>query len=349
MQDHLIPFLLDHNKKQSEWFSSPEQRLSRDLYRAEHPTEIAALKCMDGRIHLPVMCGLPPGIIQPFRNIGGKFDLGWPYFGQLLEDWVSAATRRGRRSMILATYHFSKGDDHRGCAGHNYDTAAARAGAIALKEQIERVFGNGHSVVHPIVTGLETDEDGMTLHGDDGSTLDLATLPVDVSPAQLRAKLAALYPDMHPTVVDDLLPLALGNVKHVAEVRTMRRPIADAEHKEQIIAVGRGFDWLHIPNKALIIGPYSFDVASPIAVAGKVALGNIKAGRVPAEEGIVLMSAALYSSEGPDLARAVEKARALAELSQATLAAAHPELAPYLQTLTGIVNQNTRLFTRIDG
>ena len=27
-------------------------------------------------------------------------------------------------------------------------------------------------------------------------------------------------------------------------------------HQEQVLAVGRGFDWLHIPNKALIVGPY---------------------------------------------------------------------------------------------
>jgi hypothetical protein len=26
--------------------------------------------------------------------------------------------------------------------------------------------------------------------------------------------------------------------------------------QEQVLAVGRGFDWLHIPNKALIVGPY---------------------------------------------------------------------------------------------
>ena len=26
--------------------------------------------------------------------------------------------------------------------------------------------------------------------------------------------------------------------------------------QEQVLAVGRGFDWLHLPNKALIVGPY---------------------------------------------------------------------------------------------
>ena len=33
-------------------------------------------------------------------------------------------------------------------------------------------------------------------------------------------------------------------------------PCVQLEHNEVVIAVGRGFDWLHLPNKALIIGPF---------------------------------------------------------------------------------------------
>jgi hypothetical protein len=33
---------------------------------------------------------------------------------------------RGQRVLLLITYHYSKGDKHRGCAGFNYDTQAAR-------------------------------------------------------------------------------------------------------------------------------------------------------------------------------------------------------------------------------
>ena len=46
---------------------------------------------MDGRLNLALMTETPPGIVQPFRNIGGKFDLGWPYFGILMREWVDYA------------------------------------------------------------------------------------------------------------------------------------------------------------------------------------------------------------------------------------------------------------------
>ena len=33
---------------------------------------------------------------------------------------------QGRQALVVITYHFSKGSAARGCAGFNYDTAAAR-------------------------------------------------------------------------------------------------------------------------------------------------------------------------------------------------------------------------------
>jgi hypothetical protein len=69
--------------------------------------------------------------------------------------------------------------------------------------------------------------------------------------------------------------------------------------QEQVLAVGRGFDWLHLPNKALIVGPYrfvdfkhcckafrmtrfiSYNLGDPIATAGSLLLSNLKDGRIP--------------------------------------------------------------------
>ena len=80
---------------------------------------------------------------------------------------MSSKITGGHCCLPLVTYHFSKGDPHRGCAGHGYDTAAARAGAVSLVNQIERVFGASHACVYPIVVGIETDEDSLVLHGKD--------------------------------------------------------------------------------------------------------------------------------------------------------------------------------------
>jgi len=148
--------------------------------------------------------------------------------------------------------------------------------------------------------------------------------------------------------VNDLLPLLLGNLKHVETVRHERRPIEEAHHQEQVLAVGRGFDWLHLPNKALIIGPYTYDLAEPVATAAGILLSNLEAERVPSNEGFVLMTSAVYRDEaGPQKFRAIEKALSLARFSEQTIRLTVPQLRERLSILAGIVNLNTRRFTQI--
>lgn len=346
MVNPVVSFLLEHNRKQSEQFCSSDATLSRRAYRINHPTEIAALKCMDGRIHLPAICQVPPGIIQPFRNIAGEFDLGWPFFGHILNEWIEYAMSRGRRCLIFVTYHWSEGNEHRGCKGFNYDKPRSMEFMDGLKRQIERVYGVGHSVVYPIKVGIETDSDAMILHGTKpGEALDLLTVP-DISDEELRVRVEQLYPDMQAQMVTDLLPLLRGNLRHIAKQKAANRPVIDTEHCEQVVAVGRGFDWLHLPNKALIIGPYSYDLGKPVATAARIILDNLQSGRIPAEDGVVLMTSATYRDEaGPARKIAEEKARSLAKFSYDTIAAAVPEIKPYLHQLVGTVNENTKLFT----
>ena len=341
----LVQFLLNHNKKQSKIFSSPDAVLWRTQYRAQHPTELAAMKCMDGRLNLAVMTNTPPGIIQPFRNIGGQFDLGWPYFGQVLDSWIMRAANLGRDSVVLVTYHWSKGDKHRGCRGFDYDVKAARVYTLNLKKQIERVFGKNHAVVYPILLGIETDEDALLFEGENGRMLDVSS-ELETSQEKVEIKFRSLFPDMKEHVVQDLLPLVFGNIQHIREMKEVQRPVTILAHKEQILAVGRGFDWLHFPNKALIIGPYSYDLGGPITTAANILLENIKLKRIPKEEGVVLLASGLYHDDaGSDKPRAIEKAHSLARFAQNTIPSAIPELLPHVQMLTGIVNFNTRLFT----
>ncbi len=338
-------FLLQRNKEQSEAYCSPDATLWRLQYRARHATEIAALKCMDGRLNLSVLTETPPGIIQPFRNIGGQFDLGWPYFGILLNDWVKYSINRGRDCLILVTYHWSKGDEKRGCRGFDHDVEAARTYTRKLKEQIEFVFGSMHYVVYPIQVGIETDEDALVLHGADGSVLDLGSEPKNAE-GDLTSQIKKLYPDMRERMVNDLLPLLVGNLAHIKKIRLSHRPIEDTEHKEQILAIGRGFDWLHLPNKALIIGPYSYNLGDPVATAARILLSNLNEGRIPKATGGVLMTSAAFREEvGAERTIAAEKAKSLAEFAMGTITEHVPELLPYLTSLTGVLNMETRLFT----
>ena len=167
-----IAWLFDLARRHSADFAGPEAFLARKRYLATHPTAIMVLKCMDGRINLAVATRTPMGIIQPFRNLGGMFNLGWPHLGEMLTGHVMDVVSAGRRALILITYHFSRGDARRGCAGFGFDTQAAIAHVLEVKAQVEYTFGAAHGTVYPIVCGFETDEDALILHGADGLRLD---------------------------------------------------------------------------------------------------------------------------------------------------------------------------------
>lgn len=347
-RDSLIQQMLKRNKEQSELFCSPAAWAARRLYRRKYPTEILWFKCMDGRLNGAVITKTPLGIIQPMRNIAGSFDLGWPYLGEIFLQWVEYAIDNGRRCMPFCTYHFSRSDTHKGCYGHGYNTDKARNDAHGLLMNIEYVFGKEHTVVYPLLVGIETDEDAMILHGFDGLELNLAN-ELDTSSEDLLVKINQLYPDMHQGLVDDLLPLLQGNIQHIRELRANPRPLEQTVHGEQVIAIGRGFDWLHWLNKALIVGPFSYDLADPIAKAAQIVLDNINDGRVPSSDGALLMTSGVYRNKtGPYPRLAELKARSLERFAVGVIKNRVPDLYPHLQVLSGTVDTNNRLFTPLN-
>ncbi len=339
-----IEWLIGHADRHAAAFCSPEQYLARERYLAEHPTAITVLKCMDGRINIPVATNTPPGIITPIRNLGGRFDLGWPHLGEVLAHHVHERVSAGRRMMMLITYHYSKGDPHRGCAGFSYDTEAAKAHTYAIKKQVEHVFGSGHGTVYPIVCGFETDEDALILHGSNGDKLDMSALEGE-SPGKLEQRLETLFPDMPNQVLHDLLPLLLGNIEHIAEVKQMPRTL-DIEHREWMICLGRGFDFLHMPNLALIIGPYSPDLADPISKAAGIIQSNMKAGRIP-DDGFLLLTSVPYAEIGVDRARAELKSRFLSQFAANVIRSEFSELAGKMFVRAAVLNPRSRTLEEI--
>ncbi|MBD3640241.1 MAG: hypothetical protein HUJ18_04530 [Marinobacter sp.] len=319
-----IDWLMELSRKHSASFCSPDNYLSRQRYLAEHDTLIIAMKCMDGRIHLPYATQTPLGVIHPFRNLGGIFELGWPYLGDLLADTVQEAVKQGRRALVIITYHFSRGHRERGCAGFDCDTNEARAHAFRIRDQLETLFGREHQTVYPLVCGFETDEDALILHGHRERTLDLAHVPLDRLD-NVDAEIAALCPDMPAPVQRDLLPLVQGNVRHIHKIRQSDREL-DIEHREWVICLGRGFDFLHAPNLALIIGPYSPDLSHPIRQAAGIIQNNMNSGRIP-DDGFLLLSSAPYTEPGPQKARAVLKSDFLGEFAAGVIDQAFPQLA----------------------
>ncbi len=337
-----IDWLFGLAKRHAAEFSGPESFLARKRYLAEHPTAILVLKCMDGRINIPIATNTPAGIIQPFRNLGGMFNLGWPHLGETLVDAVGKVVNQGRRALVMITYHYSKGDEQRGCAGFNYDTAAARLHTFEIKAEVEAIFGAGHGTIYPLVCGFETDEDALILHGAGEATLNLAeATDRDALPRQF----AALLPDMPAQTRADLLPLLLGNLDHIAEMRATERQL-DIEHREWMICVGRGFDWLHMPNLALIIGPYSPDLADPIRKAAGIIQSNMRAGRIP-DDGFLLLASSPYEEIGVDRARAVLKARFMRDFAAEVIASEYPDLARKMSSHASVLSWQSRVLETI--
>ena len=341
-----ITWLQDLAQRHTAEFRSPDASLARELYLARYPTAIMVLKCMDGRINIPVATGTPPGIIQPFRNLGGMFNLGWPHLGEVLAAEVHRMLAAGRQILFFITYHFSRGDDRRGCGGFDCDTAAALAHCRQIKQQAEYIFGTRHGTIYPLLCGYETDDDALILHGADDELLDLSTF----SPADMPAlghKISSMFPDMTEQMQHDLLPLLQGNIKRITQVRNTCR-LLDVEHREWMICLGRGFDFLHTPNLALIIGPYSPDLADPIRKAAGIIEGNMTAGRIP-DDGFLLFTSVPYEGIGMDRARAELKSRFLADFAANVIASDFPELAERMHIQIGVLSWRSRALELLPG
>jgi len=334
-----IDWLFDLAQRHALEYASPEAWLARQRYQANHPTAILVMKCMDGRINIPIATRTPKGIILPFRNLGGIFNLGWPHLGETLTGAMDKVVRSGRQALFIITYHYSKGDERRGCAGFHYRTDDARAHTFEIRREVSTLFGASHGTVYPLVCGFETDEEALVLHGRDGQTLNMAELSEADLPG-LPARLQALLPDMPTRVRADLLPLLEGNLHHIAALRQTERAL-DIEHREWMLCIGRGFDWLHLPNLALIIGPYSPDLADPIRKAAGIIRANMRAGRIP-DDGFLVLSSVPYEDIGVDRARAVLKSDFMADFTANVVRQDYPELAPLMTVRKTVLNWHSR-------
>jgi hypothetical protein len=210
---------------------------------------------------------------------------------------------------------------------------------------VEAVFGNGHSTVYPLVCGFETDEDALVLHGSSGEILDLSTVSSTID-YTLPGSLTRLYPDMPDQMRQDLLSLVQGNISHIAGIRHSNREL-DIEHHEWVIGIGRGFDWMHTPNLALIIGPYSPDLSDPIRKAAGIIGANMQCRRIP-DDGFLLLAESAYHDIGADRARAELKSSFLSEFAAGIIRAEFPNLKEKMHVRSAVIAWPSQLMEVID-
>ena len=305
------------NKEESERYVASEAERLR--YWAKHPTFFACIKCMDGRVSIPLMTKTPIGIVKPFRAIGGKFDIWWPTFLGRISHWTDRAISQGSRTFVFVSYHYSASDIHLGCAGWKYDTKAARNHAEYLKKELEFVFGEE---ITAMTTGVETDHDLLTLHGPNG---DLSgEMLIGKSDQDIQDMIARHFPMMSQEMIRDLVPFLRGNAERISELRKYPRKPEQLEHNERIIAIGQGFDWLVEENLALIINDADPNLAESIRVAGSLIEKNLR--NAPAGDDATIFTNIQYRKSGMDKRQAIARARGLRLFAEKVLHDAYPEL-----------------------
>lgn len=310
---------------------------------AAHPTFLACVKCMDGRVLLPAMTGTPIGTIKPFRAMGGRFEAFWPSFLGRVRAWVDDAMAHGSRAAMLVSYHHSESDPHLGCAGWGYDTEAARRHATRLRDDLSFVFGDALS---PIVLGVETDHDALTLHGSAGDASGRAL--VGASEDAVHRALDAAVPEVPAEVRRDLAPLLLGNARRVEQLLRAPRTHAELGHDERVLAIGQGFDWLAHENLALIVNDADPALAESVRVAAGILARNLE--RAPANDAATILAAVPYTDPGVDRRQAEVRARGLQRFAERVVADAIPALAGSARwrSLAGVVWAPARRLELLD-
>lgn len=345
--------LIAINRRYSEEFDSANARSNRLLYRSKERYHKIVTQCMDGRINIASATNTPLGVFKSFRNLGGHFDLKWEKFDEAVYGSYRYHLEEERKgSMVLITYHYSKGDTHRGCAGFHYDTEEAMRGMMALKEQFGSVYGDNTEAIIPILVGFETDEEALIFHGDKGKPLNMAEIAFECElelKNYLYSSFRAIFPKRPRGAIEDLCFMAQQNIEHIKEVRAEGRQIDDMQHKEWIIGLGRGLDWFYQPNTALIVGMYSDYPEEPIKKAAGIIHMNMCQGRIDKEKGFILLASASYGKENDvTFTRARQRAIGYRELGTRLIQEHYPDICTHMEILTVVTNLDNRLFRIID-
>ncbi|MEK7103266.1 MAG: hypothetical protein AAB870_02880 [Patescibacteria group bacterium] len=341
LKDAVLLFNQEIVKEYSKEGAAQERR----NYRVLHPTEIITHECMDGRSYFEDIVQMMKGILYPFRNIGGKFDLSWLYFQTMVLRLVDYAINLGRNIVAIITYHYSEVVPLRGCKGFDFDKEEAISAAMRLQAQYLRVFG---SVVLPIVWGIETDTDALVLHGSRGERVKVDP-KIFLTTEDVYSLLTQLYPTASKTVIADLVPLIEGNLRHQKDVIPQGKICSELDHTEEIIAIGWRLDALAQRNKVLTIGPFDpYTLENAIATAAQLVVSNIKDGRIPGDEVLLMTSFPFWDETGPERYAAEESAQGFIEKGLSVVKKYSPQLIPILKPLVLRTNMNTKYASVID-
>jgi len=100
-------------------------------------------------------------------------------------------------------------------------------------------------------------------------------------------------------------------------------------------------------NLALIIGPYSPDLADPIRKAAGIIDANMKAHRIP-DDGFLLLAESPYDEVGSDRARAILRSCFLSQFAAEIIRTEFPSLKAKLHVRSAVIAWQSRVMELID-
>lgn len=336
-----LDYLLYLHSESARLFNDLQNKLLREDYMQKHRTKFMIFKCMDGRCNMSVFTKIQPGILDPMREMGAKFKIGWAHLQDIVMNWIMDGNIFNRFKVGVFTYHFSRSNKKLGCKAFDYDTDKAIQYAKDLQQEFNEVFQAQDNVgMFTVLWGMETDAGALFLHGHAGQVIDLYRETRE-DPDYWIPQLQQLYPSFPKSVIVDIFELVKGNISHLKEVKALKtiKQQEQLDHAEFGLAFGRGLWWLHKPNAMLIVGPFNPNPVEPISTAAGLLLDNVNKKRVNPEMGIALMTSVPFTKKtGFEEMLAQKKAINNSTLADKIIKKNVPDLYPYLKRLTCTIN-----------
>ena len=248
----------------------------------------------------------------------------------------------GNMGLAIVTYHCSETDNkHFGCAGSKCNKDKSIRDAKGFRMQMEKGCADWRCRIYSMLVGINTDTDGLMLHGENGQVRCLESLSENVTDNELFSIILELYPSMPMQIRFDLLSLMRGNIRHIAAVRKSQRPIEQMGHMGWALGIGRSraYNWLHEPNTAILVGLFNPDLPKVIRKGIEVIKPNAK-------KGFILMTAAPYGKNNPK-SFARQQAKYYSRLGQEQIKEYYHDLLPFMFPLRLLVSEETQLFEMI--
>ncbi|MEI6649949.1 MAG: hypothetical protein WCL23_00775 [Candidatus Moraniibacteriota bacterium] len=334
-------------QKYSEEYVSHEP--TRKMIREKYNIAVTFVFCSDPRLR-DIFFNLVPGESWYKRGIGSIVNDADPLFRATFSRLLDKHEVRHLDHLYIQTYHFSKSDGQKCCAGQKYDADKARLSGEFETETARRIY-RFKRFVYPILIGIETDLGEAIIHGYDGSMLRSSEIG-SMSDDAIYTRLYTMFRD---TTFNKSLPeklkyyilerLIKGNVRYISEDHTETNEVLQRQHQ---FVLGMGTGLFAFPaGRVLIIPPFPLDKKLELIKGARLIRKVFDAGRIKHENGFILSTSTMFDNPD-DWPWAAEETLRFARFVDKTIKKGAKDLYERMTVLPVIMNRIDRMTTIID-